>query len=299
MVTVRAGGHRRRSRHHPDGAVPRGREGAVFDAGYSGADKRPELADRDISWNIAIRRSIIKALPKASRELAEPVERALAQVRAVAEHPFHIIKNRFHHNKKLRYRGLAKNTAQLHTPFVLASLMIVKQALLAQSRPYHTGIRPDPKTAQQTRHHLEFSQSRSSQAHRFRNYGFRRQPVASAGIVRFGYRSAKAWSLQALHGPAKSGTMIGLPLDRVQKGGSCVLIGNNRKCCYAEAAAKSLHRACAAVVRSIRLRPETRKGRLADYRCHDAVPCWGCFRYAAVPARCMRQAHRLPRTAAI
>jgi IS5 family transposase len=77
------------------------------------------------------KRSIIKALPQALRELAEPVERALAQVRAVVEHPFHIIKNRFHH-KKLRYRGLKKNTAQLHTLFALANLVIVKQALLAQ-----------------------------------------------------------------------------------------------------------------------------------------------------------------------
>jgi transposase, IS5 family len=113
-------------------AVLHGQEEAVFaDAGYTGADKRPEHADRDVSWNIAIKRSIIKALPKALRDLAEPVERALAQVRAWVEHPFHIVKDRFHH-KKLRYRGLAKNTAQLHTLFALANLVIVKKALLAQ-----------------------------------------------------------------------------------------------------------------------------------------------------------------------
>jgi transposase, IS5 family len=111
-------------------ALLHGEEEAVFgDAGYIGADKRPELADRDVSWNIAIRRSIIKVLPKALRELAEPVERALAQVRAVVEHPFHIVKNRFHH-KKLRYRGLTKNTAQLHSLFALANLVIVKKSLL-------------------------------------------------------------------------------------------------------------------------------------------------------------------------
>src|ERR1044071_4617957 len=113
-------------------ALLHGREEDVFgDAGYAGADKRPELADRDVSWNIAIKRSIIKALPQALRDLAEPVERALSQVRAVVKHPFHIVKNRFHH-KKLRYRGLHKNTAQLYTLFALANLVIVKQALLAQ-----------------------------------------------------------------------------------------------------------------------------------------------------------------------
>ena len=117
-------------------AVLRGQEEAVFaDAGYTGADKRPEPEDRDVDWNIAIKRSIIKALPKGLRDLAEPVERALglSQVRAWVEHPFHIVKNLFRH-KKLRYRGLAKNTAQLHTLFALANLVIVKKTLLAQGR---------------------------------------------------------------------------------------------------------------------------------------------------------------------
>src|SRR4051794_21027886 len=107
-------------------------EDVFSDAAYVGADKRPELEDRDVCWNIAIKRSIIKALPQALRELAEPVERALSQVRAVVEHPFHIVKNRFRH-KKLRYRGLKKNTAQLHTLFALANLVIVKQVLLPPS----------------------------------------------------------------------------------------------------------------------------------------------------------------------
>ena len=107
-----------------------GQEEDVFgDAGYTGADKRPELADRDVSGNIAIRRGIIKALPQALRQLAEPVERALSQVRAVVEPPFHIVKNRFRH-KKLRYRALTKNTAQLHTLLALANRVIAKKALL-------------------------------------------------------------------------------------------------------------------------------------------------------------------------
>src|SRR5215210_5263124 len=115
-------------------AVLHGREEAVFaDAGYTGADKRPEHAEREVSWNIAIRRSIIKALPKGLRDWAEPVERALSQVRAWVEHPFHIVKNLFRH-KKLRYRGLAKNTAQLYALFALANLVIVKKPLLAQGR---------------------------------------------------------------------------------------------------------------------------------------------------------------------
>jgi hypothetical protein len=55
-------------------------------------------------WNIAIKRSIIKALPTDLRDWAEAIERALSQVRAWVEHPFHIVKNLFRH-KRLRYRA--------------------------------------------------------------------------------------------------------------------------------------------------------------------------------------------------
>ena len=71
--------------------------------------------------------------PKDLQDWAEAIERALSQVRAWVEHPFHIVKNLFHH-KRLRYRGLAKNTAQLHTLFALANLVIVKKTLLAPGR---------------------------------------------------------------------------------------------------------------------------------------------------------------------
>jgi transposase, IS5 family len=112
-------------------AVLHGREAAVFaDAGYTGADKRPEHEDREVAWNIAIKRSIIKALPERLRDWAQAVETALSRVRAWVEHPFHVVKNLFRH-RKLRYRGLAKNTAQLHTLFALANLVIVKRPLLS------------------------------------------------------------------------------------------------------------------------------------------------------------------------
>ena len=60
------------------------------------------------------------------------MERALSQVRAWVEHPFHIVKNLFRH-KKLRYRGLAKNTAQLHTLFALANLWMARRQLMAMA----------------------------------------------------------------------------------------------------------------------------------------------------------------------
>ena len=57
------------------------------------------------------------------------LEKAKAQVRARVEHPFHIIKNLFKH-RKVRYRGLAKNTAQLYSLFALANLVIARRALM-------------------------------------------------------------------------------------------------------------------------------------------------------------------------
>jgi transposase, IS5 family len=136
---LRGGAHPRRHRRNDadinqTAALLHGQEEAVFaDAGYTGAEKRPELEDHDVVWDIAVKRSIIKALPERLRHWAEAMERVSSQVRAWVEHPFHIVKNLFRH-KKLRYRGLAKNTAQLHTLFALANLVIVKKSLLAQGR---------------------------------------------------------------------------------------------------------------------------------------------------------------------
>jgi IS5 family transposase len=59
----------------------------------------------------------------AWRPLAEHAQRAYDSVRAKVEHPFHVIKHLFGH-RKTRYRGLAKNTAQLFTLFAFANLML-------------------------------------------------------------------------------------------------------------------------------------------------------------------------------
>mgnify|MGYP003481576697 CR=1 FL=1 len=53
-----------------------------------------------------------------------------AQVRARVEHPFHIIKNIFRH-RKVRYRGLAKNTGQLRVLFALANLYKMRRHLMS------------------------------------------------------------------------------------------------------------------------------------------------------------------------
>jgi len=48
---------------------------------------------------------------------------------AKVEHPFRVIKRQFGH-VKVRYRGLKKNTAQLHTLFALSNLWMARRSLM-------------------------------------------------------------------------------------------------------------------------------------------------------------------------
>jgi len=96
------------------------------DAGYTGVEKRPEIAamERKIDWQIAGKRGVIKSMAEgAEKEALKAVEKTKASVRAFVEHPFHIVKNLFRH-RKVRYRGLAKNRHQLYTLFGLANVLI-------------------------------------------------------------------------------------------------------------------------------------------------------------------------------
>jgi IS5 family transposase len=65
-------------------------------------------------------------LPYDQRE----ANRLLASLRAKVEHPFRVLKRQFGYTK-VRYRGLEKNTAQLHTLFACANLWIARRDLIA------------------------------------------------------------------------------------------------------------------------------------------------------------------------
>ena len=60
--------------------------------------------------------------------MAERVEKMKASIRAKVEHPFRVIKRQFGFTK-VRYRGLAKNTAQMVTLFALSNLWMARKAL--------------------------------------------------------------------------------------------------------------------------------------------------------------------------
>ena len=101
------------------------------DAGYTGVEKRPEHEGRQVIWQVAARRSTYKHLSKRSvlYKARRKIEKVKAQARAKGEHPFRVIKRQFGY-VKTRYRGLAKNTAQLTTLFALSNLWMVRRQLL-------------------------------------------------------------------------------------------------------------------------------------------------------------------------
>jgi IS5 family transposase len=107
-----------------------GKETVVFaDAGYLGAIKRPEATG--VEWHVAMRPGKRRALNKQSPwgRLLDKAEQVKASVRAKVEHPFRVIKCQFGFTK-VRYKGLAKNTAQLMTLFALSNVWMARRHLL-------------------------------------------------------------------------------------------------------------------------------------------------------------------------
>ena len=80
------------------------------DAGYQGVDKRDDTQDIHTRWHIALRPGLRRLL-----DTTEPKD-------AIAEAMEHV---------KVRYRGLAKNTAQFHTLFALSNLWMARRQLMA------------------------------------------------------------------------------------------------------------------------------------------------------------------------
>lgn len=113
------------------GALLHGEEEVAFgDAGYQGVDKRAEA--KGPQWHVAMKPGKRRELDLTRdwARLLDKAEQLKASVRAKVEHPFHVVKNLFRH-KKVRYKGLEKNAAQLWSLFGLANLVIAKKRLLA------------------------------------------------------------------------------------------------------------------------------------------------------------------------
>jgi len=117
-------------------ALLHGQEEAVWvDAGYVGVDKREDMQaalaahGQEVQWHVARRRKTLeKRADGWQKDLLQAYEKLKAQVRARVVHPFHVVKNIFRH-KKVRYKGIAKNAAQLNVLFALGNLYLMRDPL--------------------------------------------------------------------------------------------------------------------------------------------------------------------------
>jgi IS5 family transposase len=109
-----------------------GKEEVVYaDAGYTGADKR--VVRKNLRWEIAAKRGRLQAMQDGrAKRAAEKAEQRKASIRAKVEHPFRVIKRQFG-LMKVRFRGLAKNTAHIVTLFALSNLWMARRKLLAMT----------------------------------------------------------------------------------------------------------------------------------------------------------------------
>ena len=100
---------------------------AWADKGYVSAEREAAFAGPGKVWGV------MRKAPKGSplHPIDAQINRIIAMVRAKVEHPFRVIKRQFGH-VRTRYRGLAKNRAQLFTLFALGNLFLVRRRLLAR-----------------------------------------------------------------------------------------------------------------------------------------------------------------------
>jgi len=98
------------------------------DAGYQGAQRRPEIAGDEhlsqVEWRIAARKTVLKTMTIHDRD----VESRKASVRAKVEHPFLIVKRDFGFTKT-RYRGISKNLQHLQMLFASANWLMRARAV--------------------------------------------------------------------------------------------------------------------------------------------------------------------------
>ena len=97
-----------------------GETAAWGDAGYQGAEQRPEHAGAGVRWQVAMRPGRRRQLAPGCAEAR--AEQRKASVRAKVEHPFLDVKRRFGY-AKVRYRGLEKNRQRLALLLGFANLL--------------------------------------------------------------------------------------------------------------------------------------------------------------------------------
>jgi IS5 family transposase len=103
-----------------------GEERLHGDSAYHSKDLKAQAEASGIEFNVNQRGTKQRPLTRAQRLR----NRRLSRIRAVVEHPFLVVKRLWGH-AKVRYRGIAKNLAQMNTLFGLANLYRVRYQLLS------------------------------------------------------------------------------------------------------------------------------------------------------------------------
>lgn len=105
-----------------------GEERAIYgDKGYAAQELKAVARDRGIRWGVLDKAARNAPLTQKQKER----NRKLSSIRAKVEHPFRVVKRQFAY-LKVRYRGIAKNAAQIFTLFALTNLYLARRHLLLQ-----------------------------------------------------------------------------------------------------------------------------------------------------------------------
>lgn len=103
-----------------------GQEKAIYgDKGYACAKRKAKAEAQGILWRVSRRASRGKKLTCADVSFNRKSNRTRARV----EHPFGVVKHLWGY-RKVRYRGLRKNAAQVYTLFALANFYMARKKLL-------------------------------------------------------------------------------------------------------------------------------------------------------------------------
>ena len=104
-----------------------GEEAVIYgDKAYASEGRRQAAVDRGVDWRVSRKARRGKRLNCADRSFNRKSNRTRSRV----EHAFGVVKQLWGY-RKLRYRGLEKNTAQVFTLFALANFYLARRELAA------------------------------------------------------------------------------------------------------------------------------------------------------------------------
>ncbi|OIP81464.1 IS5/IS1182 family transposase [Candidatus Kaiserbacteria bacterium CG_4_8_14_3_um_filter_38_9] len=111
------------------GDLLHGEENALFgDKGYIGREEKIAARVAEVYWGVLDKAARNRPLSSSQKKR----NNKMSKIRSKVEHPFQVIKCQWKYTK-VRYKGLFKNSMQLHTLFALCNLFKARKKLMALS----------------------------------------------------------------------------------------------------------------------------------------------------------------------